>query len=58
MEFNYDLQANLHHLIYSFAPENADAEDQFNEDCLGVGAMMPQELPESMFLAEPDSYGI
>ena len=59
MEFNYHLHANLHNLIYFAELEmSGDADDQSNEDNFGVGAVMPQDMPEHMFLTETESYGI
>jgi hypothetical protein len=59
MEFKHHLQANLHNLIYFAELEIAgDVDDQSNEDNFGVGAVMPQDMPEYMFLAEPESYGV
>jgi hypothetical protein len=59
MEFNSHLQANLHNLIYFAKPEmSGDADDQSNEDNFGVGAVMPQDMPEYMILADTESYGI
>jgi hypothetical protein len=59
MEFNPHLQANLHNLIYFVEPEmTRDMDDQSNENNFGVGAVMPQDMPEYMFLAETESYGV
>lgn len=45
-------------LLFLAELENADAKDQYAEDSLGVGAMMPYEISDFMFLAETESYGI
>jgi hypothetical protein len=59
MELKHHLQANLHHLIHFAEPEmTGDVDDQSNEDNFGVGAVMPQDMPEHMFLAETESYGV
>jgi hypothetical protein len=59
MEFKHHLQASLHNLIYFAESEmTGDVGDQSNEDNFGVGAVMPQDMPENMFLAETESYGV
>ncbi len=59
MKFSHQLQANLHHLTHLAKPEMTDdVDNQSNEDYFGVGAMMPQDMPEYMFLAETESYGV
>ncbi|MEQ1599986.1 MAG: hypothetical protein ABL880_11550 [Methylotenera sp.] len=59
MELMHHLQDNLHNLIYFVEREmTGDVDDQSNEDNFGVGAVMPQDMPEHMFLTETESYGI
>jgi hypothetical protein len=59
MEFKHHSPANLHHLQYLAEPEmTSDIDDEYNEDSFGVGAVMPQDMPEYMILADTESYGI
>jgi|GEM_PF-6767722 hypothetical protein len=59
MKLNDYLSANLHNLIFFAESGNEDdSTDQSNIDTLGVGAVMPQDVPELTFLADTELYGI
>jgi hypothetical protein len=53
MKFDPHMHANL---MYFVGVESV--EDDYDEDSLGVGAMMPQDMPEYKYLAETEAYGI
>jgi hypothetical protein len=50
---------NLNHHLhdYFFTSEPYLAEDVYDEDAYGVGAVMPQDMPEFTFLTEAELYG-
>lgn len=59
MEFKHRLAANLHHLIIFAEPKMMnEAGDQLDENSLGVGAVMPHDMPEFIFLADAEAYGV
>jgi len=59
MKFKLNLSANLHHLIFFAEPKMMnETSDQSDENSFGVGAVMPHDMPEFVFLADAESYGV
>lgn len=60
MKFNPNLPANLHNLIFFAGLDSEDDFDidEFDIDTYGVGAVMPQDMPDFTFLADTESYGV
>ncbi len=59
MEFKQNLPANLHNLIFFAEPKFInETGDQSDENSFGVGAVMPHDMPEFIFLADAGSYGV
>jgi hypothetical protein len=56
MKFKYHFSENLQNLFLNFIASNRRDEDDI--DGLGVGAMMPQELPEVVLLNNTELYGV
>ncbi len=56
MKFKYHFTENLESLFLNFIVSNHCDEDDI--DGLGVGAMMPQELPEAILLTNTELYGV
>jgi hypothetical protein len=59
MEFKHHLPANLHNLIFFAEPEMMnETGDQSDENSFGVGAVMPHDMPEFVFLVDTELYGV
>ncbi len=56
MEFKYHFTENLQNLLLNFIGTNNNDED--NIDGFGVGAMMPQDMPEGILLTNTELYGV
>jgi hypothetical protein len=56
MELNYHFTKNLQNLLLNFIGTNSNEED--NIDGFGVGAIMPQDMPEKILLTNTESYGV
>ena len=56
MALNYEFSENLQNLFLNFTGAHNNEEDSI--DGFGVGAMMPQELPDRILLTNTELYGV
>jgi hypothetical protein len=56
MELKYHFTDNLQNLLSNFVDAHNNEED--NIDGFGVGAMMPQDMPEGILLTNTELYGV
>lgn len=54
MKFNFHFTESLQSLFLSYIT----SKQQDEVDCFGVGAMMPQDMPEAILLNNTELYGV